>query len=94
MGNKAIHSQQMMGSCQCQPKVLAITGGKGGAGKANITTNPAICLAASQKIADNLIAGGLGGEIEQWFSLTMRDFLRKLPTGSPKVIGRKVDNKL
>lgn len=49
MQNEAIHLQQVAESCQRQAKVLAVTSGKGGVGKTNISANLAICLAASQK---------------------------------------------
>jgi flagellar biosynthesis protein FlhG len=49
MQNEAIHLQQVAENCQRQAKVLAVTSGKGGVGKTNISANLAICLAASQK---------------------------------------------
>lgn len=49
MRNEALHLQQMVESCPRQAKVLAITSGKGGVGKTNISANLAICLAASGK---------------------------------------------
>jgi flagellar biosynthesis protein FlhG len=49
MVNEELHLQQMMKNYRCPAKVLAITSGKGGVGKTNISANLAICLAASQK---------------------------------------------
>jgi len=47
MRNQALNLQQMMQACQRPAQVLAITSGKGGVGKTNISANLAICLAAS-----------------------------------------------
>ncbi len=47
--DESLYLQQVMGSCRRTAKVLAITSGKGGVGKTNISANLAICLAASQK---------------------------------------------
>lgn len=49
MENEARHLQQMMDKYNGSAKVLAITSGKGGVGKTNISANLSICLAASQK---------------------------------------------
>ncbi len=49
MRNEALQLQQMMEDCRRPAKVLAITSGKGGVGKTNISANLAICLAASRK---------------------------------------------
>jgi len=51
MANEMLYLQQVMENCSCPAKVLAITSGKGGVGKTNISANLAICLAASgQKV--------------------------------------------
>jgi len=47
--NEELHLRQMMKNCSRPAEVLAITSGKGGVGKTNISANLAICLAASQK---------------------------------------------
>jgi len=47
MPNEAVHLQQMMKNSQRKANVLAITSGKGGVGKTNISANLALCLAAS-----------------------------------------------
>jgi len=49
MGHEALYLQQMMESHKRPANVLAITSGKGGVGKTNISANLAICLAASRK---------------------------------------------
>ncbi len=49
MGNHAVNLQQLAGSRRAPCRVLAVTSGKGGVGKTNITTNLALCLAASKK---------------------------------------------
>lgn len=49
MKNEAFQLQQMIEQYRRPAKVLAITSGKGGVGKTNISANLAICLAASQK---------------------------------------------
>jgi flagellar biosynthesis protein FlhG len=49
MANEATYLRQMMENYKGPAKVLAITSGKGGVGKTNISANLAICLAASGK---------------------------------------------
>lgn len=49
MTNETLYLQQMMESHKRPASVLAITSGKGGVGKTNITANLGICLAASGK---------------------------------------------
>jgi flagellar biosynthesis protein FlhG len=49
MTNETLYLQQIMESHKRPASVLAITSGKGGVGKTNITANLAICLAASGK---------------------------------------------
>ena len=49
MGNHAFNLQQLPGSRRVPCRVLAVTSGKGGVGKTNISTNLALCLAASKK---------------------------------------------
>lgn len=46
---ESLNLQQVMENSRRAAKVLAITSGKGGVGKTNISANLAICLAASQK---------------------------------------------
>ena len=47
MPNEALHLQQMMQERQRKANVLAITSGKGGVGKTNISANLALCMAAA-----------------------------------------------
>ena len=47
MPNQALQLQQMMKEGQRKANVLAITSGKGGVGKTNISANLALCLAAA-----------------------------------------------
>lgn len=49
MANESLYLHQMMESHKRPARVLAITSGKGGVGKTNISANLAICLAASGK---------------------------------------------
>jgi len=49
MGNHAVNLHQLSGSRRPSCRVLAVTSGKGGVGKTNISTNLALCLAASKK---------------------------------------------
>lgn len=49
MPNEAVHLQSVMEACKRPATVLAVTSGKGGVGKTNISANLAVCLAASQK---------------------------------------------
>ena len=49
MTNETLYLQQIMESHKRPATVLAITSGKGGVGKTNITANLGICLAASGK---------------------------------------------
>lgn len=49
MRNESLYLQQMMESHKRPANVLAITSGKGGVGKTNISANLAICMAASRK---------------------------------------------
>jgi flagellar biosynthesis protein FlhG len=49
MTNETLYLQQIMESHKRPASVLAITSGKGGVGKTNITANLGICLAASGK---------------------------------------------
>jgi flagellar biosynthesis protein FlhG len=49
MTNETLYLQQIMESHKRPANVLAITSGKGGVGKTNITANLGICLAASGK---------------------------------------------
>jgi len=49
MANETVHLQQMMAKCERRAKVLAVTSGKGGVGKTNISANLSVCLAASGK---------------------------------------------
>lgn len=49
MADEAIYLRQMMENYREPAKVLAVTSGKGGVGKTNISANLAICLAASRK---------------------------------------------
>ncbi|MHC4195667.1 MAG: AAA family ATPase, partial [Planctomycetota bacterium] len=49
MKNELLQLREMMAGCSRPAKVLAITSGKGGVGKTNISANLAICLAASGK---------------------------------------------
>lgn len=46
---EAAQLKHLIGSSSAKAKVLAVTSGKGGVGKSNISSNLAICLAASQK---------------------------------------------
>jgi flagellar biosynthesis protein FlhG len=49
MMNEALRLQEAVESCYHKAKVIAVTSGKGGVGKSNISANLAICLAASGK---------------------------------------------
>ena len=49
MKSNSMQLREMMENHKRPGKVLAITSGKGGVGKTNISANLAICLAASQK---------------------------------------------
>jgi flagellar biosynthesis protein FlhG len=49
MGNHAVNLKYLSGGRRPAGRVLAITSGKGGVGKTNISTNLALCLAASKK---------------------------------------------
>jgi flagellar biosynthesis protein FlhG len=49
MGQQAVKIQQLIKNKPRRAKVLAVTSGKGGVGKTNISTNLAICLASTQK---------------------------------------------
>jgi len=49
MGNHAINLRQVSGGRRSSCRVLAVTSGKGGVGKTNISTNLALCMAASKK---------------------------------------------
>ena len=49
MTNKTVHLQKMMATYRHQAQVVAITSGKGGVGKTNISANLGVCLAASGK---------------------------------------------
>jgi len=49
MSNEAIYLRQTIENYRRPAKVLAITSGKGGVGKTNISANLAICMAVSQK---------------------------------------------
>ncbi|MCK4913707.1 MAG: MinD/ParA family protein [Planctomycetes bacterium] len=49
VGKESFLLRRMMDSCQRRAKILAVTSGKGGVGKTNISANLSICLAASQK---------------------------------------------
>jgi len=47
MGTEAMELKRMMATCRRPARVLAITSGKGGVGKTNISANIGVCLAAS-----------------------------------------------
>ena len=49
MPSQTAHLHQMMQNCRQKARVLAVTSGKGGVGKTNISANLGICLAASNK---------------------------------------------
>jgi len=49
MGNHAVNLQQLSDGRQPSSRVLAVTSGKGGVGKTNISANLALCLAASDR---------------------------------------------
>ena len=49
MENHAVKLRQLSGGRRSSCRVLAVTSGKGGVGKTNISSNLALCLAASKK---------------------------------------------
>ncbi len=49
MDNQTVKLQQMVERSGKQAKVIAVTSGKGGVGKTNISANLSLCLAAAQK---------------------------------------------
>jgi len=85
IGGKALQLQEMIESSRRPAKVLAVTSGKGGVGKSNISANLAICLAASdEKVL--LVDGDISlGNLDIIMDLTSRYTIRHLINGQKRI---------
>ncbi|MHC4215288.1 MAG: MinD/ParA family protein [Planctomycetota bacterium] len=85
MSSGAVQLQQLMESTPDRAMVLAVTSGKGGVGKTNISANLAICMAASRKKAV-LVDADLGlGNLDVVMNLNSRFNLSHVISGQKNI---------